>query len=365
MPRDLEREALVDPTRFLYPESFLYKSWLNNDKAINGCFYSGSSERNLDLIIDYMNGVDIDIAMKTKEELNNLVADFNNVNVEPPKYVVDALKDQPSNNNSKDILEYLQTFNKDLCEEKKSLKIINDTHDEQTEKLNLLLELMNHINVSIGDMKNDINQLKNSLPQKNNESIDIKIEKNSFEQSSIIRKNEYYLATLTNWFGKEKKWKLLFRASEHNYSAREFHRYCDNKGETVTIIKHIGHNNHINIFGGYTDQEWDCSNRYKYYSKEFLFTLSNEHDIPPTKYYQISSDRRYGIYCSSSYGPTFGGGYDIKISDQCHSNTNSYCCTSCYCEVNTPQKSSLFVNTNSANSTNKFTVEDYEVWGRA
>ncbi|KAK8811573.1 hypothetical protein WA158_003307 [Blastocystis sp. Blastoise] len=170
---------------------------------------------------------------------------------------------------------------------------------------------------------------------------------------------------LMNWLGKEKKWKLLFRASDHDWKASEFHNYCDNKGETIVLIKHIGQNNHINIFGGYTDQNWDSSGSYKSYSKEFLFTLSNEHGIPPTKYDNTNSDRRYAIYCKSSYGPTFGGGYDIKISNQCHNNTNSYCNAHSYSEVNTPQKHSLFVNTNDANSGNSFTVEDYEVWGRA
>ncbi|KAK8790072.1 hypothetical protein WA158_006852 [Blastocystis sp. Blastoise] len=169
---------------------------------------------------------------------------------------------------------------------------------------------------------------------------------------------------LMNWLGKEKKWKLLFRASEHNYKASEFHKYCDNTEETVTLIKHIGNNNHINIFGGYTDQNWDSSDRWKNYSKEFLFTLSNEHGIPPTKYDYTYSNRSYAIYYSSSYGPTFGGGFDIKISDQCNNNTNSSCNAYSYSEVNTPQKHSLFVNTNDANSGNSFTVEDYEVWGR-
>ncbi|KAK8789781.1 hypothetical protein WA158_006561 [Blastocystis sp. Blastoise] len=168
---------------------------------------------------------------------------------------------------------------------------------------------------------------------------------------------------LMNWLGKEKKWKLLFRASKHDFLASEFHKYCDDQGETVTIIKHIGHNNHMNVFGGYTDQSWAGSCSYKSHSKEFLFTLSNEHGIPPTKYDNINSS--YGICCSSSYGPTFGGGHDICISDQCHSNTNSYCYAYSYSEVNTPQKHSLFVNISDANSQNKFTVEDYEVWGRA
>ncbi|KAK8793408.1 hypothetical protein WA158_004767 [Blastocystis sp. Blastoise] len=183
-----------------------------------------------------------------------------------------------------------------------------------------------------------------------------------FKQSTII--DEELERSLVNWLGKEKKWKLLFRASEHDYLASEFHKYCDNKGETVTIIKHIGHNNHINIFGGYTDQSWAGSNSFKSYSKEFLFTLSNEHGIPPTKYDYTNSDISAGIYCSSSYSPVFGGCSDITICDECHSNTNSFCNATRYEEMNTPQKKSLFVNTNNANSRNDFTVEDYEVWGR-
>ncbi|KAK8797553.1 hypothetical protein WA158_005899 [Blastocystis sp. Blastoise] len=184
-----------------------------------------------------------------------------------------------------------------------------------------------------------------------------------FIDSKVIEK-KCFETPLVNWLGKEKKWKLLFRASEHNYLTSEFHKYCDNKGETVTIIKHIGKNNHINIFGGYTDQNWDCSDHNKPYSKEFLFTLSNEHGIPPTKYDYVNNDKRYAILCSSSSGPTFGLGCDIYISDECHSNTNSSCKASRYSELNTPQKSSLFVNTNNDNSQYYFRVEDYEVWGR-
>ncbi|KAK8809765.1 hypothetical protein WA158_000708 [Blastocystis sp. Blastoise] len=175
--------------------------------------------------------------------------------------------------------------------------------------------------------------------------------------------NKMIETSLMNWLGTEKKWKLLFRASEHNYYACEFHFFCDYKGETVTLIKHKGHNNHINIFGGYTDQSWDCSDLYKPYSKEFLFTLINEHGIPPTKYDYTSCSGSNAIYCSSSCGPTFGNS-DIYISNRCHSNACSYCSACSYDILNTLQKSSLFVNTNNGDSRNDFTVEDYEVWGR-
>ncbi|KAK8797608.1 hypothetical protein WA158_005954 [Blastocystis sp. Blastoise] len=104
-----------------------------------------------------------------------------------------------------------------------------------------------------------------------------------FADSKIINK-KCFETPLVNWLGKEKKWKLLFRASEHEYKASEFHKYCDNQGETVTLIKHIGHNNHMNIFGGYTDQSWADSVNEKSPFKKFLFTLSNEYNIPPTQY---------------------------------------------------------------------------------
>ncbi|KAK8805440.1 hypothetical protein WA158_002096 [Blastocystis sp. Blastoise] len=184
-----------------------------------------------------------------------------------------------------------------------------------------------------------------------------------FKNSRIVTIQKYSLP-LMNWLGKDKTWKLLYRASEQHYSALQFHKYCDNKGETVTIIKHLGHNNHINIFGGYTDQSWNCTNSWKPYSKEFLFTLTNEHNIPPTKYDFISTFKKRSIYCDAHNGPTFGCGADIAISDQCQSNKNSYCNAISFGEYNTIQKKALFVNTNDESSKNNFRVVDYEVWGR-
>ena len=54
-------------------------------------------------------------------------------------------------------------------------------------------------------------------------------------------------AKLSNPLG----FQLLFRASEHNYSAKMFHTLCDDKGATLTLIK-----SHGNIFGGYTSKSW-------------------------------------------------------------------------------------------------------------
>ncbi len=64
--------------------------------------------------------------------------------------------------------------------------------------------------------------------------------------------NEQYDAKLQEWLGNNCKWKLIYRSSEHDYTARSFHEYCDNKRPTLIIIK----SSEGWIFGGYTTQSW-------------------------------------------------------------------------------------------------------------
>ena len=63
--------------------------------------------------------------------------------------------------------------------------------------------------------------------------------------------NQQYDDPLREWLGND-KWKLLYRASEHGYSAKSFHEYCDNKGPTLMVVKSSGGW----IFGGYTTESW-------------------------------------------------------------------------------------------------------------
>ena len=63
--------------------------------------------------------------------------------------------------------------------------------------------------------------------------------------------NQKYDSYLREWVG-DYRWKLLYRSSEHEYSAKSFHKYCDDKGPTLIVIKSSGGW----IFGGYTTQSW-------------------------------------------------------------------------------------------------------------
>ena len=66
---------------------------------------------------------------------------------------------------------------------------------------------------------------------------------------------------------------------------------------------------------------------YQYDSKAlFLFSLVNKPGWAPVKLPQTGkySSSQYSIRFHSSYGPTFGGGHDIYISNSASSNSYSY-----------------------------------------
>ena len=70
----------------------------------------------------------------------------------------------------------------------------------------------------------------------------------------------------------------------------------------------------------------DSGNSYQYDSKAFLFSLVNKPGWAPVKLPQTGkySSGQLSIRFYSSYGPTFGGGYDIHISNSASSNSISY-----------------------------------------
>ena len=62
-------------------------------------------------------------------------------------------------------------------------------------------------------------------------------------------------------------------------------------------------------------------------SKSFIYSLYNINGYAPVKLQIKSGRNRYAIDRDSRYGPTFGGGFDIYISNNAASHRRSY--TSC------------------------------------
>jgi len=146
-----------------------------------------------------------------------------------------------------------------------------------------------------------------------------------------------------------------WRAKTDGWAASTFHRQCDAKGPTVTIIKV---NNYI--FGGYTDVSWSSYGRYASSSKSFIYSLYNINGYAPVKLKIMSGYNQFAIYRSSSYGPTFGRG-DIYISNYAGSSKQSH--TNCGDTYSLPPGYSLsYSSCTFYAGTYKFIPTDIEVF---
>ncbi|KYR01942.1 hypothetical protein DLAC_00732 [Tieghemostelium lacteum] len=105
---------------------------------------------------------------------------------------------------------------------------------------------------------------------------------------------------ILGWLGnKFSNIKLLFSSRAHSNSSEKFRENCSLKGPTVTIIK-----SEKNLFGGYNAKSWDERNNSPNSTgiSEFIFTLVNPHNIPPSWYVSNRDPNPY----SPHSGPFFG-----------------------------------------------------------
>lgn len=78
---------------------------------------------------------------------------------------------------------------------------------------------------------------------------------------------------LSECLEKPYKTELLYRASRDGYTSRVFHKKCDNKGASITIIQ----SEHGLMFGGFTSLSWENSESWKIDQKDpFVFSLTKK-----------------------------------------------------------------------------------------
>ena len=56
----------------------------------------------------------------------------------------------------------------------------------------------------------------------------------------------------------------------------------------------------------------------------FLFSLRNKENLAPFIANVVPGHEQYAVFCNPSYGPTFGGGHDLHISNNANGNQGSY-----------------------------------------
>jgi len=90
---------------------------------------------------------------------------------------------------------------------------------------------------------------------------------------------------------------LHYRGSTDGWKCEDFHRNCDNKGPTLTLLQIQDGE----CMGGFTNQSWSSSDRNEHKTDPgaFLFNLTRRTSLP-------SLDHKWAIECDEDCGPSFG-----------------------------------------------------------
>ena len=225
-----------------------------------------------------------------------------------------------------------------LCDKVKELE------EQLIEKDKIIESLREEIKL----IKNEIKEERSDNSKKQKDMMDMihLVRKGLAIGSQVIKYNEFNFieSAIRKTLGKNiKYYKLIFRASRNGYRAEDFHEKCDGKDNTIVFVQARNGRR----FGGYTEAKWDKSNGYKSGINGFLFSLDNK------EIYYNKKDN-YGIYCYSDKGPSFGGGHDLFINDNCNKDNENY--------DNSDHSYDTLGKKYALAGTKYFYVEDYEVY---
>ena len=119
--------------------------------------------------------------------------------------------------------------------------------------------------------------------------------------SAILKESNQkkeFINKIIEWTGC-KKYELLYRGTKDGSKSEIFHNKCDNKGPTLCLYE----NERGNIFGGYASVSWKNEGNSILAPESFIFTLTNNCQIPPTKF--NPKINKNNLYHRADLGPTF------------------------------------------------------------
>ena len=202
---------------------------------------------------------------------------------------------------------------------------------------------------------NTINTMQLLLKEKNSEIQKLKEEMQYIEdkyKNRLIKRDikgySYNFTFIEKEIEKQLKknvirYELLYKAKRDGDKSENFHSKCDNKENTLTIIK----STNGRTFWGFTTQLWNNTSNYKIDKFAFAFSLDNQ------KIYNILENRtNFAIYAHNSYGPCFGQGTDFGIYSGCLTRSDNWC----------SNKNTYNFNNENMNGEPHFQILDYEVY---
>ena len=116
------------------------------------------------------------------------------------------------------------------------------------------------------------------------------------------------------------KFELIFKMSENGTKSEDFHKYCDDKGPTLILVKTTKNK----IFGGFTPLDWkkNGDQLYDKSNQTFIFSLNL------MKIYNMINNGGKAIYCSINlFGPNFGNcDFDLRENMKFGETYANECC---------------------------------------
>ncbi len=262
---------------------FINKKKLNKDNNNNNQINNNNNNNQINN--NNNNNINNNNQINNNNNNDNFIKEINN------KYY-QLLKKINENNESN--LKKLNDYNNQHLEEIKYLKLENKKTFEDYQKFKIKYF------EDTEDLKSQIERLENELTILTEKFIKIDSNNKDFKEFNskiIIHKKNYDLILSylpTNFLNK--KLELIYRASTDGDSSESFHNHVDDTFFPTLIIALTTKNE---IFGGFTKEFWDSSNKFKNDDESFIFDLSKKSKF-------ISLKKKGGIFCNKKFGPNFG-----------------------------------------------------------
>ena len=262
--------------------TYFYDLFMDAERRnIQGNIFVDHDGTNMDYVLQYLNGDSIDYDQLSDETKKELRKDFSFFRVpfktEVSRLYVDSDIKKIDAWKSKVILfndtmdEELMAYVQQNCKDTillRDIQIKDIQYNEETNKITVsttwkYLDLIRDyflkneiVPKKLMDCHCSVSALQNELKYFNPDITESDIRSKVRQECTYLTESTIIDALdevhLREWLGNDREWKLIYRASEHDYTAQSFHEFCDNQGSTLVIIK----SSEGWIFGGYTTQSW-------------------------------------------------------------------------------------------------------------
>ncbi|KAK8803250.1 hypothetical protein WA158_000944 [Blastocystis sp. Blastoise] len=145
-----------------------------------------------------------------------------------------------------------------------------------------------------------------------------------FENTSLLSDNLSILYMIKWFCNNNQRWSLLYCGTRDHFNINTFHKNCDNRGKTVTLIKYTNKDGYVNLFGGYTSLSWNGSDGIVEDPESIVFQLQSVYCTSPRCFINENLSHSIGHY--SNIGPFFSKWF--AIPEGCHEREcvyTSYC----------------------------------------